>query len=279
MNNKVNLPYFDLVLEKKDKEDDPLKDSLHMHWGYWDDPGLARPKDRKDFHNAAERLCQMIAGQVNIAEGCKLADVGCGFGGTIDSINHAYSGLDIIGLNIDPRQIEIAKSRVKPINNNRIKFITGDACNLPFEDASLDALLAVECIFHFPDREKFFAEATRVLKPGGKFAFSDFVPLVAMEGRGKRIREMFRRSVSIHFGGGSETLTLQQYNEMARRYNLKNTCEIDVTANIMPTFVTLLDRIDWHKKGALINWFSSRMLWFSQKSGKVRYTILAYQKH
>lgn len=279
MNDKVNLPYFDLVLDKKDTEDDPLKDSLHMHWGYWDDPKSARPKDRKEFHEAAERLSRLIISQVDITEGCKLADVGCGFGGTIGSINAAYSGLDIIGLNIDPRQIEIARSRVSAMNNNRIKFITGNACNLPFEDASLDALLAVECIFHFPDREAFFAEAARVLKPGGKFAFSDFVPVKEMDGRGKRIRQMFRRSVSIHFGGGSETLTLRQYDEMARRYNLENTCEIDVTPHIMPTFDALLDRIDWAKKGAFVNWFSSRMLWFSQKSGKVRYTILAYQKN
>lgn len=278
MNDKVNLPYFDYVLEKKCKGDDHLKDSLHMHWGYWDYPNLAKPKDRKEFNDAADRLCRIIVDQVDLSEGCKLADVGCGFGGTIDSINKACSGLDIIGLNIDPRQIEVAESRVKASNGNQIKFIIGDACALPFEDASLDALLAIECIFHFPDREKFFAEATRVLKPGGKFAFSDFVPIKKMDGKGKRIREMFERSVSTHFGDGSEALTLRQYNELARSYNLKSTCEMDVTANTMPTFTALFDRIDWRRKGAFSSWFARRILWFSQKSGEVRYTILGYQK-
>lgn len=42
-----------------------------------------------------------------------------------------------------------------------------DAQDLPFRDATLDAIVAVHVIHHIPDITKFLADASRVLKPGG----------------------------------------------------------------------------------------------------------------
>ncbi len=274
MDSKVNLPYFDLALENENS----IKDSLHMHWGYWEDPSRAIPKDPIDLANAMEHLCRLVVGQVDLTPNAKLADVGCGFGGTIDTINQTYHSLDIVGLNIDPRQLQVAKKRVIGRNKNKIEFITGNACDLPFEDSSLDALLAVECIFHFPDRKQFFREVSRVLKSGGKFAFSDFVPAKEKTGIQKKLGKMGRRFVSMHFGGGSETMTMPQYHQLADGLHLKNTCAMDVTTHIMPTFTALFNEIEWNKKGCIKNLISSYMLWWAQRSRQLRYMIIGYQK-
>ena len=118
-----------------------------------------------------------------VADGQHLLDVGCGFGGTIQQINAGHSGMHLTGLNIDPRQLAAAEAQTKAANGNHIAWVEADACQLPFEDNSFDRVLAVECIFHFPSRERFLAEAARVLKPGGYLAVSDFVPTVAVFGK------------------------------------------------------------------------------------------------
>jgi SAM-dependent methyltransferase len=44
------------------------------------------------------------------------------------------------------------------------------ACDMPFEDASVDAIVMVDVLHHIPDVRAFFREARRILKPGGRIA-------------------------------------------------------------------------------------------------------------
>ncbi|MCP3812268.1 class I SAM-dependent methyltransferase, partial [Mycobacteriaceae bacterium Msp059] len=63
----------------------------------------------------------------NVADGHKVLDAGCGFGGTIQQINAAFSGMDLTGLNIDPRQLAAAESQTTPVNGNTISWVEADA--------------------------------------------------------------------------------------------------------------------------------------------------------
>lgn len=279
MSKDVKLPYFDVVLEDKEKEKKMLDNTLDMHWGYWENPALAYTEEEQKFTYASKALSRLIYDQVGIKEGCKFADIGCGFGGTIDLINQNFENIDMVGLNIDPRQIEAARSRVKPANGNKIEFITGDACDLPFEDESIDALTAVECIFHFPSREKFFSEVSRVLKPGGRFAFSDFVPIRDRKALKNLIFKPFHFLIDRHYGSSSPALSLNQYNGIAHRYNLNNICALDINDNVLPTFKAIYFMIKYTGKG--IKFFKkipTRILEISQKQRIVAYMIIGYQK-
>jgi len=81
------LPYFDYLLAELAKRNSAIEKSFgrHVHWGYWDDPAKARGDD-DDYARAAEQLTVELCRLAGIAEGEKILDVGCGFGGTIASL-------------------------------------------------------------------------------------------------------------------------------------------------------------------------------------------------
>ncbi len=57
---------------------------------------------------------------------------------------------------------------------DRVAFKAADAAaRLPFDDRSFDAIVSVDGLIHLPDRPRVLAEWARVLKPGGRLAFTD----------------------------------------------------------------------------------------------------------
>ena len=55
-----------------------------------------------------------------------------------------------------------------------LKFVQGDAQNLPFPDESFDAVINVEASHIYPNFERFLGEVARLLRPGGHFLYADF---------------------------------------------------------------------------------------------------------
>ena len=58
--------------------------------------------------------------------------------------------------------------------SGRVDFVTGDVTELPFADGGFDACLSQESLLHVAAKERLFAECRRVLRAGGRLAFSDW---------------------------------------------------------------------------------------------------------
>lgn len=236
--SKVALPYFDLLMdERQDGGETGQLWENQVHWGYWENPRSAEGT-RADYMAAMEAMNGVLFEAGRLADGQTLLDVGCGFGGTIQQINGTYSDMDLTGLNIDPRQLAAADAQTTPRHGNTLRWIEADACELPFEDNSFDRILAVECIFHFPSRQKFLAEAARVLKPGGCLAVSDFVPTMTFFGK-TPIWAAIRPRVAKSYGTIGD-IPLRGYKSMGRRAGLDLGARRNIRKNTMPTYPFLL---------------------------------------
>jgi ubiquinone/menaquinone biosynthesis C-methylase UbiE len=199
-------------------------------------------------------------------------DAGCGFGGTAASLAAKYPGAKVTGLNIDPRQLVLARQ-----NAPAAKFVEGDACAMPFPDASFDRVLAVECIFHFPSRRKFLLEAARVLKPGGRIGLSDFVP-ADPNARESWIGSLIRRKIEVGYGKSGAGWNEGDYYAMAKGAGLRVVLDRDVNENVQPTYAVLLDAIAaGAPRGDSMLWPTRLLAWVS-KLGAVRYRIVGFSK-
>ncbi len=92
----------------------------------------------------------------------KLLDVGSGHGYGAAMLLHVAEF--VVGLDADPESLKYASSQyVMP----DLRFVHGDAHNLPFDDETFDALVTFEVIEHVEFPDKMAGESARVLKPGG----------------------------------------------------------------------------------------------------------------
>jgi SAM-dependent methyltransferase len=163
--------YFDYLIEGF-RRGDPNR---RVHLGYWEDPQASSPAaDRSEFARAQGRLDALLLSMAALAPQQSVLDVGCGFGGTLETINRTFGAMRLTGVNIDPRQLDIC-SLLKPAHGNLFEWRDADAGSLPFRDGSFDRVLCIEAMFHFVSRRAFFLEAGRVLRPGGTLVCSDIL--------------------------------------------------------------------------------------------------------
>ena len=227
---QINLPYFDVILSRLECGDSDFQQAFrrHIHFGAWEEPDKASD-DLGETAEAMERLCQHLIQLADIRDGQDILDVGCGFGGTLASLDERFNPVRLTGLNIDERQIELARQRVTPRAGNQLDFVVGDACQMTFAEASFDRVLAVECIFHFPSRRAFFEHVRRILRPGGNLTLSDF-----LQPEGTPAAQ-FDDATDLLWGAHT-AIDLQGYRELAAEVGLELTHAEDISPFVRPSY-------------------------------------------
>jgi SAM-dependent methyltransferase len=224
----VHLPYVDSALAHLEGGG-PASWWHHLHWGLYDDP--ASDDDSPEAYvAAAAALTERVVAVAGVADGRTVLDVGCGFGGTLAHVAARNHGCRLAGLNIDERQLGWAR-RLLGVDP---ALVVGDGCCLPVAPRTLDHVLAVECVFHFPSRKGFFREAARVLRPGGTLALSDF--LLSPGGMPTFLAQVAELGPGDWYGHSAVPVTSAAYERLGRVMGFEMLADDDVTARTLPTY-------------------------------------------
>lgn len=100
-------------------------------------------------------------------------EIGTGRGTGAIAIFNTFKPEKVIAIDIDPRNIERAKSLLRSDLKEKIEFRYGDAMALDFPPETFDAVFSIGVLHHLEDWKRGIKEVSRVLKPSGDFFFEE----------------------------------------------------------------------------------------------------------
>ena len=130
----------------------------------------------------SKSIIEGTAEYVNIPDGGKALDIGCGSGALTVAVAKRNPNAEIIGCDRWTKEYSdfsklLCKENARAEGLENVKFQKGDATALPFEDETFDAVFS-NYVYHNvagADKQELLLETLRTLKKGGTFAIHDLM--------------------------------------------------------------------------------------------------------
>ncbi len=199
-----------------------------MHHGLWQRGDETREE-------AVEQLAERVALEAEAGPGVRVCDIGCGYGATARFL--AARGAEVTAITVSPAQHAVASAASLETANP--VFLLGDwlANQLPAD--SFDAAIAIESSEHMPDLGKFFEQAARVLRRGGRLVVCAWLSADAPSPASVRwLLEPICRE-----GRMPNLATAQEYQEHAERTGFRTLRMEDVSRQVAPTWPAIVRRL------------------------------------
>ena len=136
------------------------------------------PKDLFDLdqdHYGGLAAVEALARLGGVGPDSRVLDLCCGLGGPARFLASRF-GCRVAGVDLTRSRCASAARLTRRVGlAGRVSFVGGDAGHLPFRAGSFTACLSQEALLHVPDKAGALAECARVLRPGGRFAFTDWI--------------------------------------------------------------------------------------------------------
>src|SRR3954447_5409374 len=127
----------------------------------------------EDFHSLGRLATAALVDLARIGASDRVLDAGAGIGGTARVIA-AERGARVTAVDITPEYCEVAEWLNDAVGLGDLIEVRGaDVTELPFDDASFDLVVSQHVQMNIADKRRLYAEARRVLAPGGRLALWD----------------------------------------------------------------------------------------------------------
>lgn len=151
----------------------------------------------------------VLAERAGIGKGTRVVDFCAGLGGPARYLAHRY-GADVTGIELTPGRVKGADELTRLVGlQHTVRILEGNVMQVPLPDASADVVVSQEALLNVPNKERALAEAYRILRPGGRIAFTDWVahrPLSAAD------KELMWEGMAV-----ADLYSLQTYADVIRR--------------------------------------------------------------
>jgi SAM-dependent methyltransferase len=139
-----------------------------FHFGYYNE------QIRQHAH-ALTNSNKVLAEIAGVRPGDHVLDAGCGLGGSSFWLA-SHRAAEVVGISPVAYQIararEIARDRLL---DGSVHFEQADYTRTPFPDGSFDVVWALESLCHAVNKEAFYTEAARLLRPGGRLVVAEYI--------------------------------------------------------------------------------------------------------
>lgn len=136
-------------------------------------PSLEALAPYDQFHTRGLEATREIADAVTVGAGDHLLDIGSGIGGPARYMHRRF-GCRVTGIDLTAEFCELAHHLTGRLGfGDKVRFEHGDALAMPFAEASFDGAYSMNVSMNIADKDAFYLEVRRVLRPGAWLVLSE----------------------------------------------------------------------------------------------------------
>lgn len=138
-----------------------------------DQPSMEALAPYDQFHGRGLEATLEMAELVQATPADHILDIGSGIGGPARYFANRF-GCRVTGIDLTPEFCDVARHLTRLLDlEDRIGFEVGDALAMPFPDAGFDGAYSMNVSMNIADKDRFYREINRVLKPGAWLVLSE----------------------------------------------------------------------------------------------------------
>lgn len=188
-----------------------------------------------DLHFGGDETTELLGQVLELKPTDKVMEIGSGLGGSACYLAGKY-GCDVTGIDITEVNYREAVKRTKDKGlADRVHFELGDARAMPFGEDIFDAVYSIDAIYHVVERDLVIGECARVLRPGGTFAFLDWVQVKEME---QEERDSLFASIRCE-----NLATMEEYKTLLTKYGFEVLREDNLVEKLHEVIQQTLEQI------------------------------------